>query len=110
MPELCDIANDNMRKLNYLDVNIYNEDARFFNKIDYYNSFFMFNPFPEEAMVSVINRLQESLARNDRKICIVYINCVHEKLLMNGINNLYCRYSFQNIPRYGCKTAIYTNY
>ena len=110
LPELCEIAKTNMRAKKINDVHIFNEDARKFEKIDDYNTFFMFNPFPKEAIIEVVDRLQESLDRNDRKICIIYINNVHEEQLLKRISGLRIRQEVIDLPRFGCKSTIYTNY
>ncbi len=110
LPELCKICRTNLNKLGLETVKIINEDARDYSGIDDYDVYFMFNPFPEPAMKKVVAQIDESLHRKPRKISIIYVNNVHDKLLIESIENLVQREIIENLPRYGCSSAIYTNY
>jgi precorrin-6B methylase 2 len=44
---------------------------------------FMFNPFGEHTVKEVVDLLGESLARNPRRLRIVYANPVHERILQD---------------------------
>jgi len=110
LPELCDICNCNINRIGLQQITVVNSDARTFSDIDNYNVFFMFNPFPEKAMKEVICRIDESLKRNFRRIVIIYVNNVHEDLIINIINTIEKKSELINLPRYGCSSAIYANF
>lgn len=110
LPELCEICYGNMGKLNCSDVDIINVDARTYTQIDYYDVFFMFNPFPKSAMQEVVKRIDESLERKPRKLCIIYVNNVHDDMILNRINSIKKKSEINNMPRCGCKSAIYINF
>jgi protein-L-isoaspartate O-methyltransferase len=110
LPELCNICNENMRKIGLQKVTVLQADARIFSDIDSYEVFFMFNPFPEKAMLEVIHRIDESLKKNHRKIAIIYVNNVHEDLIIQEIGSIKKKSELLNLPRYGCSSAIYTNF
>lgn len=109
LPELCEICRNNMKAVGYPEISVINEDARIYTEIDDYNVIFMFNPFPREAMYDVVKRIDESLQRNQREICIIYVNNIHDDLIINGICNMEKKCELYDLPRYGCTSAIYKN-
>ncbi|MBP0902487.1 methyltransferase domain-containing protein [Mariniflexile gromovii] len=83
--KLCDIAIDNMKKLNVSNVNIYNEDAVHFTDIDIYNYIYFYNPFPATVMKSVMDNIGKSLERVPRKVTIIYFNpTCHDQIISSG--------------------------
>jgi hypothetical protein len=90
------------------DIQIVCDDARSYCNIDMINCIFMFNPFPFEAMHEVVKQIVSSLKRKERNLCIVYINNVHDKYLMDNIGRLTKSTELDNLPRYGCRSAVYT--
>ncbi len=81
--ELIKIARKNLDKSairNGTPIEIIHADAAKFISEDG-TVFFMFNPFGHKTLASVIDNIKETLARNPRKIRIVYHNPVERKLL-----------------------------
>ena len=106
LPELCTIAETNMKK-NKIKAKIVNADARIFKEIDQYDVMYMFNPFPEKAMKEVAERINESLQRVNRQLYIIYVNDLYREILLNKIENLQIIEEIMNVPRYGCKCSIF---
>ena len=107
LPELCEICRNNMNVVGYPETSIINGDARIYTEIDDYNVIFMFNPFPREAMYDIVKRIDESLKRDQREMCIIYVNNIHDDLILNRICNMEKKCELHNLPRYGCTSAIY---
>lgn len=109
LSELHEIAINNMKRLNIYDkVELVNGDVRNFTGIDNFNYLLMFNPFPKEAMKEVVKQIKLSLDRKPRKICIIYINAVQDKMLYS-IPEIEKVKILNNMPCMGCKTIIYKN-
>jgi SAM-dependent methyltransferase len=72
--ELVDIARNNLRKLHIDNVTVVCCDAADFTELDDYTYVYFFNPFPCIVMKSVIDNIKMSLARNRRKVTIIYLN------------------------------------
>lgn len=85
--ELCEIAESNIRRassrLRCRDVSIANEDAREFAVPDDASVIFMFNPFDEPILKSVLERIRRSHQHAPRRITFIYglPNCRHDVLL-----------------------------
>ena len=109
LPELCEICRENMKHVGYPEISIINDDARIYTEIDNYNVIFMFNPFPRVAMYDVVNRIDESLKRNPREMCIIYVNNIYDDLVIKKICGMKKKCEINNLPRYGCTSAIYIN-
>lgn len=72
---LAEIARDNMKKLGEDMVAIFNEDAtEFTDLLDWYDTFYFYDPFRGETFKKVIRNIEESVRRKDRKVTIVYAN------------------------------------
>ncbi len=50
--------------------------------------FFLFNPFNDFILETVIKNIQFSLKRRNRKIWIIYNNPVHKKIIENNLDNI----------------------
>lgn len=109
LPELCDIAEANLEALGDDDVVIECADAREYSSIDDIDTFIMFNPFPEPAMVGVVEQIKQSFVRRERTACIAYINNVHEECILTGLKNFTKVAALSNLPRYGCESSLYVH-
>ncbi|MGN0306931.1 MAG: methyltransferase domain-containing protein [Lachnospiraceae bacterium] len=106
---LVKIAQKNLRKL-HLDQRVSCEEV---NALEYkgygdYNVFFFFNPFPEDVLAKVLDRIIEKTRENGKGICIIYHNPLfHHIVEAKGIfaleNKLY-----DSLKQY--ETYIYTSH
>ena len=84
--KLCVIAKNNLKKLNVENAEIFNSDAKLFDKIDDYNYFYFYNPFPASVMIEVMKNIAKSLDRVPRTLTIIYFNPVcHKEIIEGGI-------------------------
>lgn len=82
-PALADIATKNFKKLGKNNVQIFNTDARDFNKYSEYNIFYLYNPCPESILSIILSRINE--CAYDREILIIYNNpTCHRLIELNG--------------------------
>jgi hypothetical protein len=84
-PELVDIAEDNLKKLNIGNITMTVCDAADFTDLDEYNYFYFFSPFPCSVMSAVIQNISSSLIASPRKAVIIYFNpeC-HDAVVTNS--------------------------
>ncbi len=79
--ELCDEAEENILrvKLSFSDTKFHISfaNAANFDIPDSVDVFYFFNPFTRPVMESVLVKMQESLARNPRKVYVIYVNPKH---------------------------------
>jgi 16S rRNA G966 N2-methylase RsmD len=100
------IAVKNMELLN-VPSKIINGDAAKFKELDEYNIFFFYNPFGGEVFERVISNIEESVARTERKIHIVYGNPFnHKNVIASGSFQL-CKQL--RVDLYDPLLNIYTN-
>jgi SAM-dependent methyltransferase len=82
--ELCDIAKLNLLKTKQrfpaLNYHVINNDAFYFDIPDDGDCIFMFNPFDEIIMSSVVENIAASLERNPRQMTIIYFNPMYKHL------------------------------
>jgi len=81
-PMLVRIAQRNLARLHCARGTIALCDAADFKDFDPYTFLYVFNPFPEMVMGSVLGNLQDSLARNPRRLTLVYKNPVSHALVL----------------------------
>jgi 16S rRNA G966 N2-methylase RsmD len=74
VPELADIAEKNLHKLNIRNIRMVVIDAADFTDLDEYNYFYFFSPFPGSVMRRVIINIGNSLLKLPRKAVIIYFN------------------------------------
>lgn len=79
--DLSSIANKNFRKLGIQNARVFQADAREFKKLDQYNYFYFFNPFPTLVLQSVIQNIKDSCTRKPRKITLVYYNPCYQEAM-----------------------------
>lgn len=86
--KLCDIAENNLKKLHVNNVEIYNIDATLFTDLKKYNYIYFFNPFPAPIFRKVMNNIENSLNKSPRKITIIYnFPKCHEEVIRSGVFN-----------------------
>jgi 16S rRNA G966 N2-methylase RsmD len=73
-PELVNIAEENLRRLNIGMISMIVSDAAEFTDLDDYNYFYFFSPFPANVMSAVIKNISASLTRKPRTATIIYFN------------------------------------
>jgi SAM-dependent methyltransferase len=72
--ELVEIARGNIRKLKIRNVEIACCDAVEFDRLNEFNYFYFFDPFPGVVMQDVIRNIERSIAEKPRKVTIIYLN------------------------------------
>ncbi len=83
-PKLARIAGTNIKKLQISNSTIYCCDAADFTELDSYSYFYMYNPFPREVTLRVLENIQSSLRRRARQVTLVYKNPVFNRLVLNA--------------------------
>jgi hypothetical protein len=114
--QLCDIANENMKKFvlrsrHKIDYDIVHKDACEFEIPPESDCFYFFNPFDGTILEKVIRNILRSLETNKRKIIIVYINALHHEILKKySFNEIKC-VSAKSLDVYlgDFKICVYTN-
>lgn len=107
--ELVQCARNNMRLLDKNN-HIIHGDATGFDRYNNYNYFYFYNPFGEETMRLVIQKIEESCRKNPRRVTIIYFNPLcHEQIIESSYFHLQC--SDNNFYRRITKriTNIYVN-
>ena len=74
LPELVDIAEQNFRLLNILNITMVVSNAAAFTDLDGYNYFYFYSPFPRNVMAAVMHNIQVSLLNRPRRIQLIYCN------------------------------------
>jgi SAM-dependent methyltransferase len=88
-PALIQIAQRNLTRLGRVKGSIRQCDAAGFTDLDEYNFFYMYNPFTEVVMKSVLENLQASVGRRPRPVKVVYKNPVcHELIVSSGFRQV----------------------
>lgn len=83
--ELCSSAIENLLKLK-IKADIVNGDAAEYCDLDKYNYFYMYDPFSGELFEKVITNIEESYARKQREIILIYVSPrEHKKVVMHDI-------------------------
>jgi SAM-dependent methyltransferase len=75
-PGLASIAQKNLRRLGIVNARVFCSDAAGFHDLDRYSYFYMYNPFPEQVMESVMDNITSSLSRQRRAVTLIYKNAV----------------------------------
>jgi len=104
-PDIVEIAQNNMKKLNITNVNIVCCDAADFRNLDEYNYFYFFNPFPCIVMKDVLHNIEESLKSHHRQIIIIYLNPLCHDLIVSGK----VFFKLKELPHFLYKCFIYSN-
>jgi SAM-dependent methyltransferase len=83
-PQLARTARYNLRRLRISNATIYCVDAADFTDLDSYTYFYMYNPFPEVVMRSVIGNVLFSLKQQSRKAILIYKHPQMHNLITNA--------------------------
>lgn len=104
--EIAAIAQENFRKLKKNQVHVFSCDATTYNDYDRYNCVYFYNPFPDEIMRRVVDRLIKNIENNDRELFIIYNNprC-HDVIISQGVFERRAIYPDQ----WGHGIAVYSN-
>lgn len=104
--KLSEVAHNNLKILG-VDIPIFNTDAQTFDDYKSYNYFYLYNPFSGEIMKNVIQKIEDSVKENPRKITIIYKNAVCDEMItQSGLlkKTKTCKNQDNELPFY-----IYTN-
>ena len=83
-PNLARIARQNLQRFRISNATIYCCDAADFGDLDKYNYFYMYQPFPEQVMRSVMDNTISSLRRRSRKVTLIYKNPLFHNLIIGA--------------------------
>jgi len=83
-PELVRIAHRNIERLGLKNTFIFCDDAAEFKDLDTYTYLYMYNPFPEVVIASVVDNILGSLRRRRRKLTLIYKNPMGHSLLLRA--------------------------
>jgi SAM-dependent methyltransferase len=83
-PNLAGVARANLRRMGIQKSKIVACDAADFTDLDLYSYFYMYNPFPEIVMKSVLQHIEESLKRHPRKATLIYKNPIYDALVLDA--------------------------
>ena len=104
-PELVEIAKNNIKKLRIKNVEVECCDASQFKKLNEYNYFYFFDPFPCVVMNEVMINIENSIIDNPRKIIIIYLNPFCHELIES--RRIFTKTS--EISHFEHKCFIYSN-
>lgn len=79
------IAKQNFERAHYSTSNLYRNDAALLQtELDNFNIFYMYNPFVGKTFEKVIQNIETSYKRNNRKIILIYANPICHDYLDNS--------------------------
>jgi len=81
--EIGKIALSNMNKLN-LACNVFIGNASTFEKLDDYDFFYLFNPFPRKVMEDFVNNVEASIKNKPRTIIVFYLTPLYEDIYLKN--------------------------
>ena len=92
--DLCKTARENIAETKKifpkLDAKIVNNDAYYFEFDTDMDCLFLFNPFDEFVMESVMENIKISLEEKQRPMAIIYLNNLHDQPILNtGFKKVY---------------------
>ena len=104
-PKLLEIAKSNLARMGINEVSLHCSNAAEFTAYDDYSHIYMYNPFLDVVMESVVANIQRSLERKPRDLKIIYLRpkC-HDLLMRTSL--------FQEVTEYPCKDTtvrVYTH-
>jgi len=94
-PQLAEVARRNLRRLGVSNATVFCCDAAEFTELDVYTYFYLYNPFPEMVLRSVIKNIESSLQRRSRTTTLIYKNALFDGLVVNA--------GFSRIAEFGAK-------
>jgi SAM-dependent methyltransferase len=78
---VCTIARNNFRQLGIEHLEVFQSEAGAFIDLDGFNYFYLYNPFPEPVVLKVLNNIQASYRRHNRKIALIYYLPAQQELI-----------------------------
>lgn len=105
-PDLYQIGQSNLQKLNMENVSLLNTDATLLDEeLDGYNYFFMYNPFLGDTFEKVICNIERSYNRRRRQIVFIYSGpYCHDLVIQNNVfklsKEIYTDYSVRYVYIY----------
>jgi SAM-dependent methyltransferase len=81
---IANIAIHNFERLKSTRSKIFIADASQFKEYDAYNIVYLYNPFPSNVMLNVIDSLIQSIKRFDRELIIIYNNATCNNVVVNS--------------------------
>lgn len=85
-PLLVEIANRNIKLVGIRNIEIYCCDAREFHDLEKYNYIYLFNPFPCNVIITIMENIKESLKRRPRVLNMIYVNPIcHDTIKSSGV-------------------------
>ncbi|OPC04299.1 hypothetical protein BAS10_14575 [Elizabethkingia meningoseptica] len=109
LAEECD---KNIRKFTgkkAIDYTICNCDAMNYEIPDDVNVFYFYNPFAPPVLKAVMQRIEESLQRNPRKVIIFYFNAIYLSVLLDSRYKIIHEEEIDPILRYKFGNYVLTN-
>jgi len=103
---IATISIKNFKKLNITRTNIYIGDAKEFEHYHRYNMFYFYNPFPEDIMSIVIEKINQSIEDKNREIILIYYHPVcHDVIFKHGAFTIIIDYPGE----WGNRINVYSN-
>ena len=85
-PEILRIAQENMARAGLNRVELIHGDAALFTDYDDFTHIYLYNPFPEPVLRSVLHNLEDSLRRAPRRLTLIYKNPrFHDLVAASGL-------------------------
>lgn len=98
-------VNRNIKLVGIRNAEIVCFDAAEYDDLDKHNYIYLFNPFPSNVMVKIMQNIKKSLKRNPRVLIMIYLNPIDNEIINNsGVFN-----QFRNVEHSWMKrgTMIY---
>jgi SAM-dependent methyltransferase len=83
-PKLAQIARANLERLGILNAAVFCSDATDFTNLDLYTYLYMYNPFPAQVMLLVLENITSSLKRRKRCATLIYKNPLCNALVLEA--------------------------
>lgn len=83
-PNLARIAQENLRRCRAANSKVFCCDAADFTDLDEYTHFYMYNPFPQVIMKTVMQNIALSLKRRPRTATLIYKNPVFGDVVLGA--------------------------
>lgn len=96
--KLCRLARKNLKGIPG-QVKVYRADAEDFSGYQYYDTFYLYNPFDASILEKCLDRILSTLESNPRKLTVFYCNPVYGDILKGK--------GFEEKDRFYYKTVVY---
>jgi 16S rRNA A1518/A1519 N6-dimethyltransferase RsmA/KsgA/DIM1 with predicted DNA glycosylase/AP lyase activity len=82
--DLFDICQKNLKRYKIVPNLLLNEDASLIKDFLDFNTIFLFNPFPSDVMIKVIDNLVEYYSKTGKSCYVIYVNPVCHQLFLKA--------------------------